>query len=181
MPKTLYVVSSVATQRDVASRAEELYASHWFDISKAYIAHFSQDQDSWLILSAKHGLLEPWRDVQPYDESKLSQSRLKRQGRNRALVADLLRRTEPGDTIVLLVGKRQRENLVQPLHEAERTVEIPMADLRINQQKAWMKKKLEEAGAPLPDERKGIHPRHPPMLDSSALITEASRVGGGSP
>lgn len=200
MSKTLYLISSTPTQRDVPSRAEDLYTSHWFDMAKAYVTHAAQGEDTWVILSAKHGTLDPSQDVQPYDETKLSQSRQKRQSRNRGVLADLLKRTEPGDTIVMLVGRRQRESLVGPLTEAGRIVEIPMADLRISQQKAWMRKKLEEAGVTQPqevserDETEVPEPEEPPSVESSdvpkktspklhstTLIKEAGRVGGGSP
>lgn len=186
MSKTLYLVASVPTQQTVPSRADELYTSHWFTTAKAYVSHFAREDDSWVILSAKYGVLDPSREVKPYEERQISRNRIKRQAWTKSIIAELLKRTEPGDTIVALAGQRQRENLIAPLTAAQRQVEIPMADLRISQQKAWMRKKLEEAGVAQPEDEVEaeveVDPSERPSgLSSSALMSEASRVGGGSP
>lgn len=152
MSKTLYLVASVPTQFIAPCPAEELYVSHWFSMAKTYVATFSKEGDSWVILSAKHGVIDPSRHLKPYDEKDIARSRQKRQGWARTNVAELLGRTEPGDTIVLLAGPKYRENLIAPLEQEGRKVEIPMGDLKLSQQKAWMRKKLEEAGVSLGSE-----------------------------
>ncbi len=149
MSKTLYLVASVPTQFVAPCPAEELYVSHWFTMAKAYVSAFSKEGDSWVILSAKYGVIEPTRHLKPYEEKTISRSRQKQQSWTRANIAELLDRTEPGDTVVLLAGQKYRESLIAPLQQEGRSVEIPMGDLKLSQQKAWMRKKLEEAGVSL--------------------------------
>lgn len=190
MSKTLYLVASVPTQQSTPCRAEDLYTSHWFTTAKAYVSNFAQEDDAWVILSAKYGVLDPSLEVKPYDEKHISRNRQKRQAWTKRIVSDLLQRTEPGDTIVALAGQRQRENLIGPLTAAQRKVEIPMADLRLSQQKAWMRERLEEAGAAQPEEEVAVaQPEEEPEASapergagrsSSALISQASGFGGSS-
>jgi hypothetical protein len=54
----------MAHKRDASLPAEALYSSELFFKSRRFAqANF----DSWLILSAKYGLLEPGQIIQPYD------------------------------------------------------------------------------------------------------------------
>jgi hypothetical protein len=63
--KTLCIVSCTARKRERALPAEELYSSDLFFKSRRFAqANF----DSWLILSAKHGLIEPGELIEPYDQ-----------------------------------------------------------------------------------------------------------------
>lgn len=70
--QTVCIVSCTAHKRDVRLPAENLYSSDLFYKSRRFAqANF----DSWLILSAKHGLIKPGRIVDPYDCSLSSLSR----------------------------------------------------------------------------------------------------------
>src|ERR1700684_3027805 len=58
------IVGCTAHKRDVPMRAEQLYCSDLFYKSRRYAqANF----DTWLILSAKHGLVKPCDILAPYD------------------------------------------------------------------------------------------------------------------
>lgn len=58
------IVSCTAHKRDIAARAEDLYCSELFFKSRRLA---QAEYDSWLILSAKHGLLQPCHVIEPYD------------------------------------------------------------------------------------------------------------------
>jgi hypothetical protein len=73
--RTLCIVSCTAHKRDVPLPAENLYSSDLFFKSRRFAqANF----DSWLILSAKHGLVPPGQVVEPYDRNLSSLSKAER-------------------------------------------------------------------------------------------------------
>jgi hypothetical protein len=62
--RTVCIISCTAHKRDARMPAENLYSSDLFFKSRRYAqANF----DSWLILSAKHGLIKPDQIIEPYD------------------------------------------------------------------------------------------------------------------
>src|SRR5258708_5083272 len=62
--RTVCIISCTAHKRDARMPAENLYSSDLFYKSRRFAqAHF----DSWLILSAKHGLIKPDQIIEPYD------------------------------------------------------------------------------------------------------------------
>jgi len=63
-PKTVCVVSCTAHKRGKPTQAENLYCSDLFYKSRRYA---QANHDSWLILSAKYGLLHPSEIIDPYD------------------------------------------------------------------------------------------------------------------
>jgi hypothetical protein len=79
-PKTVCVVSCTAHKREQPMRAENLYCSDLFYKSRRYA---QANHDSWLILSAKYGLLHPSEIIQPYDLNLAALAR-----KERLLLAD---------------------------------------------------------------------------------------------
>lgn len=62
--KTVCIVSCTAHKRQAVMPAENLYSSDLFIKSRRYA---QANYDSWLILSAKHGLVRPSEVLSPYD------------------------------------------------------------------------------------------------------------------
>ena len=62
--KRICIVSCTAHKRGKPMPAEHLYSSHLFFRSRRYA---QANYDGWLILSAKHGLVDPSRRIAPYD------------------------------------------------------------------------------------------------------------------
>jgi len=63
-PQTVCIVSCTSHKRDYKTFAENLYSSELFYRSRRYA---QSRYDSWLILSAKHGLIRPDVSIAPYD------------------------------------------------------------------------------------------------------------------
>src|ERR1043165_893179 len=81
--QSICILSCSAEKRATKTRAENLYVSETFFLSRRYAqANF----DRWLVLSAKHGILSPGTSVEPYD---LSMDDLSEQ--QRAILSDRLR------------------------------------------------------------------------------------------
>lgn len=65
MNKDVFVIGCSVSKRSEASLAEDLYTSSRFRLCR----EVSRNADSWYVLSAKYGLLEPKTEIDPYDIS----------------------------------------------------------------------------------------------------------------
>ena len=61
---TIGVIACGNTKRTEPARAQDLYVGPLF---RAYRAWITGNCDRWVILSAKHGVLEPDQVIEPYD------------------------------------------------------------------------------------------------------------------
>lgn len=96
---------------------------------------------SWWILSAKHGLLDPARVIEPYDESLLDVGHLQRRDWAASVALQLLKQLRAGDRVILLAGKRYREYLTPHLEEHGCKVEAPLASMAIGKQVQWLQRR----------------------------------------
>ena len=135
----IYLVACVDKKHLVPMKARDLYTSPWF-------AKASELADrravGWFILSAKHGLLEPDRVIEPYDLSLRSTTTTGRRIWAEGVLRSLLPRLKGSDDVVFLAGIAYRENLVSPIREHGCRVEIPMEGLRIGEQLNWLNEQL---------------------------------------
>lgn len=139
MGRKVALVSCARRKTGNASVAESLYTS---DLFRKAGRLADQRFDSWYILSAKHGLLEPNQEIEPYDETlnrlatdvrKAWATRVEQQ-----LGAVLL----PEDEIFFFAGLRYREFLEPLLQERGFMTHAPMAGLSIGRQLQWLSTQL---------------------------------------
>lgn len=64
MRKTLVIVGCGAAKADESTAAKDIYTSIYFQKKRVYA---EQAGDDWMILSAKHGLVDPDATISPYD------------------------------------------------------------------------------------------------------------------
>jgi len=129
------VLGCVKTKRGSRLPARELYASPLWNKRRAFA---EQSGRPWLILSAKHGLLEPGTKVDPYDVTIPGLSKAAR----RELV-ELVRRQSssllrPDAVLEVHAGAPY----VSVLRDAGLRTEHPMRGKQIGQQLAWYKRRL---------------------------------------
>jgi hypothetical protein len=139
MAKKIALVACVSKKNSIPMPARDLYISDWFRKASAYAMRVA---DKWYILSAKHGLVAPDMVVAPYDETLNKMTVVARRAWARRVLKDLDRVLQPGDQVVILAGKRYRENLVGPIRQMGCSVEIPMEGLGIGKQLRWLKQQL---------------------------------------
>jgi hypothetical protein len=65
----MILIQCVSSKKDKPLPARKLYDSTYFDALKRYA---QATGESWTIVSAKHGLVEPNETLEPYDEFGLS-------------------------------------------------------------------------------------------------------------
>lgn len=129
--------------------AETLYsASDLFRKASSWAKHYA---DRWLILSARHGLIEPDLPTVPYNATLNMMSASERRAWGRGVLHSLTAYTAPGPhpgaatikrgaTVIILAGRKYRDPIVGPLRRLGFAVECPLEGLGIGQQKAWLKR-----------------------------------------
>lgn len=132
------LVSCAAQKLPYTKMAAELYTSPLFVKASRYA---SRTYDTWYILSAKYGFIDPDEIIDPYDVTLNTMSRTERQAWVQKVFEQIALRdlVRSGNTFYFHAGKRYREGLVELLRQHGASVEVPLADLGIGQQLAWYK------------------------------------------
>ena len=138
----LYLVACVSKKQAVPLPAHELYCSVWFKKACTYV---KQKQAPWFILSAKYGLLEPTRVIQPYDKTLIKMSVNERRKWATRVAKGLSQICQKGDRITILAGKLYRVDLIPYLKAMDCKVEIPMFGLSIGKQLQWLTRKAHKS------------------------------------
>ena len=135
------LISCVSKKRPSAAEAKDLYYSALFAKSRKFI---EQRCDSWFILSAKYGLVEPADVIEPYEETLNKKSLRKRVEWADRVWTVLRQRLRPDDHVTILAGERYRESLVPLMKEYGCQVDVPMQGLSIGRQLQWLSYQLEQ-------------------------------------
>jgi hypothetical protein len=136
---TVYLVACAAGKLDVPSPAKDLYVSDLFSKSRAYVESRLGPDDSWFILSAKHGLLNPEDITDPYDLSLNSMKAADRRLWAKDVIAQFAGHLVSRD-VVILAGKKYRERIEPSLRECGVAVSVPMEGLGIGSQLQFLKR-----------------------------------------
>ncbi len=131
----LVLVSCSKSKLDHPAPARDLYCSPAFQMKRAII---EQSEAAWLILSAKHGLVEPEAVIAPYDLTLNTMGVSARQAWARNVLPHLLKRAKQHGRIVLFAGQKYSEYLTGPLAAQGITISEPMRGLRQGEQLAWL-------------------------------------------
>ncbi len=130
------LVACAKSKHDRAVPAKDLYSSELF---KKTIRYTNRNYDRWYILSAKHGLVEPYTVLQPYDETLKSKPiRERRRWADRTIKQ--LQSILPGPDQCLVffhTGVVYREFVFEKLVAFGYHCEVPLEGLGIGEQLAW--------------------------------------------
>jgi hypothetical protein len=131
MRRHVVLVACCGEKLPYAAPAKELYQSSLFKKSRRYA---EKNGDSWLILSAKHGVVHPDATIEPYDQTLTGMN-----AKARREWAELVgRQLAANDKYTVLAG----ENYCGWMDGFETT--RPMKGLGIGQQLAWLTKENHE-------------------------------------
>ena len=136
----VYLVACVSQKLDRRARAADLYRSDWFRKARTYV---EEAGSPWYVLSAAHGVVAPFRRIDPYNVTLRDLSAAQRRLWGEKTVSQLRRAIgarHPGP-IIFLAGRLYREPLLA--FAGERAV-IPMEGMGIGQQKAWLAQQIAE-------------------------------------
>lgn len=135
--KTIVLVSCASKKLNHRSKAEDLYVSDLFRKSLAYARQMRPA--GIFILSAKHGLVRPDDQIDPYDVTLNTMSLAGAKAWSYKVFDQLQRHADvKHDHFVFLAGDRYRRFLVPRLH----SVAVPMAGLQFGKQLQFLKRHL---------------------------------------
>lgn len=135
MGKRIGLIACCGAKLPLAAPARDLYRSDLFRKSLSW-AGVSCDQS--MVLSAKYGLVEMGRVIEPYDETLNELPLARRQVWAEGVWTSLQERLLPDDHVVILAGLRYREYLIPKLEAAGVQFSVPMAGMGIGMQKQWL-------------------------------------------
>ena len=136
------LVSCVKRKQTVPAPARELYVSALFRGMRRFAESHA---DRWFILSAEHGLVTPETVVAPYERTLNRMTAQERRAWAARVLESLEREVSPGDTVVLLAGKRYREGIVPALEARRIEVQIPLEGRGLGRQLQWLKRQGNDA------------------------------------
>lgn len=135
--KSIVLIACGKRKQPRGVRAEDLYTGSLFKMSLRYAKSLSPDMI--FILSAKHGLLDLGREIEPYDSTLNNISTAEIRTWSADVVARLRERADLcQDRFIFLAGDRYRRFIIPHL----RFVEIPMEGLRQGEQLQFLKKQI---------------------------------------
>jgi hypothetical protein len=142
--KPLVLVACCGPKLDHAAEARDIYVSDLFKKARAFAERQGGD---WLILSAKHGVIDPTRVIEPYDQRPPTTRAGKRQFAHHLALQLVDHRDRE---IIVLAGEDycgwiHAEDVAPSvdgrpgLSPAFSRVRRPLKGMGIGQQKAWLK------------------------------------------
>ncbi len=127
----LYLVACVKTKQSRPAPARDLYISNWFVKARTCVERSGQ---SWYILSAKYGLVEPNELIEPYEKTLKKMRADDRRAWARGVIEALEPRLIDVKSVVFLAGQNYRECIVPALHRRGIAVSVPMEGLGFYEQ-----------------------------------------------
>lgn len=115
--------------------AQDIYTSTLFTKSRQWA---EQHCERWYILSAKHGLLDPHKLIEPYNLTLNKMNKQEHWHWSSGVMQVLSRQTQPSDRLVLLAGRIYREYIIQQLEIKGYILEVPLAGLDVVTQLLWL-------------------------------------------
>lgn len=160
-PRTARVVLLGCVKRKLARRApaKDLYVSPLWHGRRAYA---EASGCPWLILSAKHGLLDPEQPIAPYDVALADLSASARRAWGERVVAALQTRfgSLNGMTFEVHSGAAYRTAIAARLREQGAAIEQPLLGLTMGRQLSWYRTRTSAAGrrSSVAERRRGATP-----------------------
>lgn len=139
MTRVFLVACSAGKVKANSLPARDLYNSQLFTLARRYA---ERSNDSWFILSAKFGLLDPAQLVEPYDESLNDKSTSERADWGSAVEAQLSERLHSSVELVMLAGRAYRDPLQYRLEAKGHIVTVPMMGMAIGKQLQFLSRSL---------------------------------------
>jgi len=127
--KQLALISCVGPKLDKPAPARELYNSQWWRAARNFV---EANNYNWFALSARHGLVECDRILDPYDETLRGKPILQRRQWAEKVCEQIDSTAAPGAELIFYTGKLYREFVVPDLlAKSERlwTARTPLAGL----------------------------------------------------
>ena len=135
--KLIVLISCVKKKLNTKTKASDMYISPLFKYNLKYA--YSLNPDKIYILSAKHGLLDLEKEIEPYDITLNQMNKEERLNWSENILCDLESVSNLyNDKYVFLCGLNYREHIIKKISNYE----IPMLGLSIGKQLQFLKNKV---------------------------------------
>jgi cytolysin (calcineurin-like family phosphatase) len=131
----LVLVSCVSQKCSEPASARLLYRSVWFLKVRTLV---EAREANWFILSALYGVVAPDSCIAPYQKTLNTLGIAERRTWSGNVRRQLIPLLTSRRRVVIFAGRRYREFLVPALRRDGCDVDVPMANLRIGEQLAWL-------------------------------------------
>ena len=135
----IVLLSCVKKKSPHKSKARDLYISTLFRYSLRYAEQIIKP-DKICILSAKHGLLNLDKIIEPYEETLNNKKREEQRFWAKKVFAQIEKECDvKNDTFIFLTGKKYNQDLSLYLPH----IQLPLKNLTQGKRVQWLKQKLE--------------------------------------
>jgi len=132
------LLSCTARKRNESCTASEMYEpSTFFKAQKAYAEKYC---DTYLILSAEHGVLTPRQVIQPYNKTLKSMPKSERQAWAKKVKLQLEQYNNINTDFVILAGQSYKEFIIDWLRASYKISEPLVGKGGIGSQVSWLQK-----------------------------------------
>nr|WP_145401728.1 DUF6884 domain-containing protein [Paenibacillus xylanexedens] len=141
--KTIALIGCAKNKLNTKSKSKDIYTGDLFKKSKT---HVEKHHDGFFILSALHGLLEPEKEIEPYDYTLNDLTKKQIEEWSESVHKQLLSAIKEGENVELFIyaGDKYRKFLLPLLEKSGFKVSVPLKGLGIGQQLAWFKDNIGE-------------------------------------
>lgn len=134
---SIVLISCASKKLNYLSKAREIYISPLFRMSLAFAK--SLNPDKIFILSAKHGLLDLEKEIEPYNKTLNDMNKIERLEWSKNVFEQLRKVSDmEKDNFVFLAGQNYRQDLIKHI----KNYKIPMEGLGIGKQLQYLKRAL---------------------------------------
>lgn len=133
--RNVYLITCTRTKSSTKTFAKQLYKSSAFQAARKVAEKYG---DLWFILSAKHGLVCPEDQIEPYDLSLLSLSHIQRNNWAMSVFQELIPRLLHDDQITILGDDLYADYLVPFLRGAGFCTRVPLLGKSPNARLYWL-------------------------------------------
>lgn len=136
---SIALIACVKEKNSYPTKAENLYISTWFRVCSAYVKSHYKD---WFILSAKYGLVKPYKILNPYNYTLYEMTIIERVNWSEKVFKKLSKNISdlPNYNIDIYAGVKYREHLIKILENNGIEYSIPLKGLGIGQQLQTLKR-----------------------------------------
>jgi cytoplasmic iron level regulating protein YaaA (DUF328/UPF0246 family) len=131
----LVLVSCASQKLSEPAPARLLYRSEWFTKARTVVETHKVD---WFILSALYGVVAPDTCIAAYEKTLNNVGLAERRARAKNVHSQLTPALIGRRHVVVFAGQRYRGFLVAALLHGRYEVDVPVANLRIGEQLAWL-------------------------------------------
>lgn len=146
MTRTLVFVGCGSSKRDERCEAGDMYTSGYYNLKQKWA---EQHGDEWRVVSAKHGILHPSEEIDPYDITPGGESwdsRMTEHWRSDVAAQMEVLEWDRIEEVVVLAGWGKYVSKLKPVFDSytdRAEFRYPLKGMRLFEQQSWLSENTE--------------------------------------